>query len=100
MVVRLHCNPGVTVSPLLVLKSPLLVLKSPLSSRGGQNQPNLLYFIQRELTRIASRMQLCHLPPLPPNIQDFQLSYTRVPSRTPKKIARTFGARISNYSFK
>ena len=35
---------GVTVSPL----SPLEEKKSPLSSRGGQNQPNLLYFIQRE----------------------------------------------------
>ena len=55
---------GVTVSPL----SPLEDKKSPLSSRGGQNQPNL-YLIQRNWTRIASRMQLCHLPPPKKNLR-------------------------------
>ena len=37
-------NPGVTVSPI----SPIEEKKSPLSYIGGQNQQNLLYFIQRE----------------------------------------------------
>ena len=53
---------GVTVSPISPL-SPIEEKKSPLSYIGGQNQPNLLYFIQREWTHIALRMHLCHLPP-------------------------------------